>query len=204
MSWCGDGRRRRQAEGDDHAGERQQQPGPLHGAEAIGREKPARAEHDEERREIDEQRRARGRGVEEPAIDQQELDPEQQAGDDAGRQRAVAPQSIGKPRSRMKPSTISVARRERMRALDQRRNVRQRELDRRLVEAPEQAQEHHQHHAGGVERPACGCAGMRSSTCLDVVNGLLRGSARQCAQTPVISITGAFGVKPAARAADLS
>ena len=79
------GCRRRHAERDHHAGERQQQAEPLHQAEAVAGQEPARAEHHEERREIDEQHRAGRGGVEQPAVDQQEFEAEQRAGDEARR-----------------------------------------------------------------------------------------------------------------------
>src|SRR4029077_8571563 len=80
-------------------------------------------------------------------------------------------------------------------ALHERRHIVDRELYRRLVETPGQADEHHQHHAGGVERPRMTRGDWRHQAC---------SCCRQWAQTPPISITGAFGVKPAERAAALS
>ncbi len=59
------------------------EPDPLHRAEAVAGKQPVRADHHQERREIDEQHRARRRGVEQPAIDQQELEAEQRTGDEA-------------------------------------------------------------------------------------------------------------------------
>ena len=65
-------------------------PDPLRQAEAIDRKEDARAGHDEERREIDEQHGA-GRGrVVETVIDQDELGAEQRTAGQPGPQRVVA------------------------------------------------------------------------------------------------------------------
>ena len=66
------------------------------------------------------------------------------------------------------------------------------ELDGDLVETPAQAERDRERGGSRVERP-----GRRK----DVV---LHHAARQWVQMPEISITGDFGVKPAARAADVS
>ena len=187
-------RRRRHAERHHHADKRHRQPEPLHGVEAVARQHHPRADHHEEWRQIDEQRGPRRRGVEQPAVDQQELQSEQRTRDQTGSKRAV---TRGNRQSAQPHDPEHHQRRQRRTdgALRQRRHVMNGELDRRLVEAPGQADQHHQHHAGGVERPRMACGNFSHQGYRD---------ARQCAQTPPISITGAFGVKPAARAAALS
>jgi hypothetical protein len=110
-------------------------PVPLQRAEPVAGQEQPRTDHHEERREIDEQHRARRVGVDEPAVDQQELQAEQQTGDEARRQRVVArrnrhaaPAHHGEQDQRRERSADG--------ALDQRRNVGERKLDRDLVEAP--------------------------------------------------------------------
>ena len=61
------GRRRRHAEGDHDAEERQREAGPLRQVEVIAGQEPARADDDEERRQIDEEHGARRRGPGEAA-----------------------------------------------------------------------------------------------------------------------------------------
>ncbi len=67
----------------------------MAGAEAIGRQEPARAEHDKERREIDEQHRAYRRGVEQAAVDQDELDCKEKTGSESRPQGTVAAEKLG-------------------------------------------------------------------------------------------------------------
>ena len=110
-------------------------------------------------------------------------------------------------------ATISVATPGADGALDQRRNVMDRELHRDLVEAPRQAQHHHDGGGERIERAGYvigrgGGGGAGAGHCWSNIwrtiprqAGLH--AALQCAQMPEISITGVFGVKPAAREAVL-
>ena len=73
-------RRRRQAESDADADEGHQQTEPLRKSEMIAGHQPARSDHDKERRQIEEQRATRHRRPDQPAIDQQEFEGEEHAG----------------------------------------------------------------------------------------------------------------------------
>ena len=82
------------------------------------------------------------------------------------------------------------------RGLGHRRNVVDRDFGGDLVEAPGQAQRHHDDRGERIERADVMGRGRWGHACA-------RYAALQCAQMPEISITGVFGVKPAAREAVL-
>ena len=155
--------------------------------------------HDEERREIDEQHRAGRRGVEQAVIDQDELGAEQRAG------RQAPPATCRRARTAECRAACTMTRR-RCAASSERTAPWMsggmscdRELHRDLVEAPGQAQHDDDGRGQRVERARDVMGGGRSGHC-DCFGTLRR---LQWAHTPVISITGVFGVKPAARDAVL-
>ena len=128
---------------------------PLRRAETVGGQEDARAEHDEERREIDEQHRAHRRGVGEALEDQNEFDAEEETGGKPGAQRAVAREQ----RNAAQPAPAGDDQRRGDGTdgrLDQRRDVVDRELHRHLVEAPGQAQHHHDRGGDRIERAGDG------------------------------------------------
>ena len=116
---------------------------------------PARADHDEEWRSVDEQRGAAGVGPHQPPEDQNELQGEQQAGGNAGNERAVGLHQLHAAAARPGHDDERTEGRAE-RGLDQRRNLRQRELDRDLIEAPAQAKHDREHGRDGIERPGGG------------------------------------------------
>src|SRR6266481_8030369 len=163
------------------------------------------AERHEEWRGVEKHRGPRSRGETEALIDQYEFDSEQDTGEQAGTERAVTQREI-------RPAQPADDEQHRQRAdraehrLRHRRNVRQRELDRDLVEPPGQAEHQHQHDGARAERPPGGG--------FQIVFGhffpwpawrrtlfFYYAAFWQWAQVPVISTTESFGAKPVARAA---
>ena len=117
--------------------------------------------------------------------------PNSRPGDDAGNERAIGLHQFHAAAARPGDDDEGADGRAEG-SLDERGDLGQRELDGDLIEAPAQAKRDRERGGGRIERPGCG---------RDV---LLHHAARQCVQIPLISITGDFGVKPAARAADVS
>jgi hypothetical protein len=111
----------------------------------------AGAEHDEKRREINEQHRARRRRVDQPLIDQDEFDGEEHAGDNAGGERAV----VREQWNAAQPAPAGDDQRRDHRTdggLRERWDVMDGELGGDLVEAPGQAQRHHDGRGQRIER----------------------------------------------------
>ena len=113
----------------------------MRDAKAIRRQQDARTEHDEERREIDEQRCARRSRVKQPLKNQDELDSEENARGKTEPQRAIALEqaNAAHPAPRRDQQCGDCRANGRLR---QWRNVMDREFGRDLVETPGQAQHH--------------------------------------------------------------
>ena len=112
---------------------------PLRRIEMIAGYEQARPEHDKEWRGIEKQHGARRGRPNQPAIDQEELNREKNAGDDAGLERAVALEQRNSAQPRL--SGDAKSRHDRTdRRLNKRRDVVNRELDGDLIEAPGQTQ----------------------------------------------------------------
>ena len=220
------GRRRRHAEGQHEPANDISRPSPLRPAEAIARHQEMRADHHHERCDIDEQRGAARGGVNEAAIDEDEFDARTGCPRRC-RLSACRRASRARCRARAQSQMISAPRSRSQCRLNERRNVGQRELHRDLIEAPAQAQEHDQRaqpRSSGRVAEVCGAwwwlslrvPGREGAMVVASYTSAAKGctlrhpsharrvSRRQFAQMPVISITGAFGVKPRARVADFS
>ena len=166
--------------------------------EMVAGHEPARADHDEERRQIEKQRAARHRGPDQAAIDQQKFERKEHARQNAGAERAVAPEQ--RYAARLRPQTDQDGRDHRARRrLHQRRDIVDRELDRDIVETPAQAKP--DRHRDRESRRAGGTTG-RLARPRDSMPRHHR--SRQCEQMPAISISGLLGEKPAARDEALS
>ena len=88
--------------------------------------------------------------------------------------------------------------------MNERRKIGQRELDADLIEAPREAERDHQRGGERIKRARRVIVNGRGGHCAPLIGvrpqrDKRRYAARQCAHSPVISITGVFGVKPAAR-----
>jgi hypothetical protein len=116
-------------------------------------EKNPRSERDEDRRGINEHDGATRGGPDEAAIDEDELQSEQRAGGEARNERAVARGEPHAAQPRCHEHHRQGAERT-QHALGQRRNVREGEFDRDLIEAPAQAQDDHQSGGDRVQRAA--------------------------------------------------
>ena len=125
------------------------------------------AERGERRAEVDEHHHARGRGMREPGVDEDELAAEQQPGHHPGPEGAVARKQRHAPR--LRPDQHQAGGNARAdRRLHHQRDVRRGELDRDLLEAPQTGEQDHQRDRGRVERAArvdhvCGCGPARAS-----------------------------------------
>ena len=161
--------------------------------EMIAGNEPARSDHDKERRQIEKQRAARRRRPNQAAIDQQEFEREQHAGQNSGGERAVALEQ--RNAAHLRPGADQQRRdRRTRRRLDQRRNIVDRELDRDIVEAPAQTKPDSHRDGERVERAG------RGDGCARLCDSMPRHHrSRQCEQMPAISISGLLGEKPAAR-----
>jgi hypothetical protein len=134
------GRGKSVGKGGDQADEGEQHTGPLQPRQPLSRDPQRQAERGQHGRQVDEHHHARCRGVSEAAIDEEELGAEQDAGNDAGAERAVAAEQGDAP----PPGPAEQQRRGQRRPdarLGQRRNRGQGELDRHLLQSP-------QHRAG--------------------------------------------------------
>ena len=124
---------------------------PLQPREALAGQEPARRDDHEDRRGVEIDHRAAGRCVEQALIDQDVFDREQKPDQDARLQRAVA--KVELDAARKHPDREQQCRAGGAdRHLHDRRHVRQRELDRDLVEAPAQAEDHRQRDRQQIER----------------------------------------------------
>jgi len=129
------------------------EPGRLGAAQPLAGYQEVRADGDDERRRVDEEHGARGRGQDETLVDEDELGGEQRRDQRAVAERAVAAKERHAARSRPRPQQQRRAGRAEPR-LEQRREAGVGELDGDLRGAPDRAEQDHERDGGEVEAGA--------------------------------------------------
>ncbi len=137
-------------EGADHADTRQDDAQPLTQRQSLARYQPVQAAGGEQRRRVDEHHHVRGAGVVQAHRHAQELHGEQRTGEQAGNQGLVPAQTADAA-----PACQAIeqpGRQQRAPAdLQQRVDLFGDGLDRRLLQAPDQAKHQHHQHGGEIE-----------------------------------------------------
>jgi hypothetical protein len=119
-------------------------------------EKLIGAQRHEKRRGVEKHHRARCRCQQQAAEDQHEFKAEQQAGEQAGAERAIGGEDFdaAQPRDQEQHRQRTGGADH---GLQHRRNIRQRQLDRYLIETPAQAQHQHQRDGARAQRTRGRC-----------------------------------------------
>ena len=139
--------------GSDDAGKRNRDAEPLDAGKPLVRNPPCQAERGEHRRKVDEDHHARCQRVPEAEIDQEKFDGEQQARGQTHPQRAVAAEQGDAAR----PGPTEQEQRRQQRAdaaLHHHRDAGCADLDRHLLQPPQQGADDHHPVGGRVERAA--------------------------------------------------
>ncbi|MNP02828.1 hypothetical protein D3C76_946900 [compost metagenome] len=131
------------AEGHDDADETHTDPQPLQRSQTLTGQQQVQAEGGKDRRGIEEHRHVRGRGVFQAPGDEQELQGEQHARGQAGRQRTLAqPFPTAAPAHQQADQHGGDGRA--TDRLHDRHDIRRRHLDRHLLQSPDHAEHQHQ------------------------------------------------------------
>jgi hypothetical protein len=128
----------------------QRQPAPLCHTQAFAKQRIGTDRH-EKWRGVEEHHGARRRGQLQTAINQDEFEAEQRAGEQTGAQGAVALEQLdaAQPRHQQDHQQCAAGA---QRRLQERRNVLHYQFDGDLVEPPGQAEHQHQRNGAGAER----------------------------------------------------